>query len=158
MSTAVSAACALPASALVAPAYRRSTTILCHEHLNRETCLQGVRQVCMRDYGQRGAAWVYGRFTAKSSVTESIHIPLPERRIVGATAPGNAPGRGDELDAAFHYLLHLRVGLLASVAHRLGQVAGADEIHIPPARGPASAGSRWPPPPPALGTPGAAGT
>src|SRR5262249_33075710 len=32
MSTAESAACALPASALVVPAYRQSTTISCHEH------------------------------------------------------------------------------------------------------------------------------
>src|SRR2546429_6031043 len=44
---------------------------------------------------------------------------------VGAATPGNAPGVGDYLDAALHHLLHLRVGLLAGVAHRLGQVAGA---------------------------------
>src|SRR5215510_8266151 len=46
--------------------------------------------------------------------------------IVGAATSSNAPGLGDDLYAAFHHFLHFRVGLLASVAHRLGQVAGAN--------------------------------
>jgi hypothetical protein len=53
------------------------------------------------------------------SRTESIHIPLPEQMAVEAAAPGNAPGLGDDLDAALHHLLHLRMGLLAAVAQRL---------------------------------------
>src|SRR5262249_8571218 len=48
--------------------------------------------------------------------------------IVGAATSSNAPGVSDDLDAALHHFLHLRMRLLAGVAHRLGQVARADEI------------------------------
>jgi len=65
--------------------------------------------------------------------------------IVGAAAPGNAPGAGDRLDAALHHLLHVRVGLLAGEAHGLRQVAGPDEVHINPRHGDQlRQSSRWP--------------
>src|SRR3989442_14951157 len=69
---------------------------------------------------------------APHAAVEVLHAEAQELgdEIVGAAAPGDAPGAGDDLDAALHHLLHFRMGLLAGVAHGLRQVAGPGEIHI----------------------------
>src|SRR5213593_441370 len=71
---------------------------------------------------------------AAHAAVEILHAESQELgdEIVGAAAPRNAPGAGDDLDAAFHHLLHFRMALLAGVAHRLRQVAGPDEVHVHP--------------------------
>src|SRR5439155_7141070 len=66
------------------------------------------------------------------AAVEVLHAEAEELRdeIVRATAAGDAPGAGDRFDSALHRLLHVRVRLLAGVAHRLREIARSDEVHV----------------------------
>src|SRR3989442_7405581 len=69
---------------------------------------------------------------APHAAVEVLHAEAQELgdEIVGAAAPGDAPGAGDDLDAALHHLLHFRIRLLAGVAHGLREITGPDEVHV----------------------------